>query len=65
MAEPGSLRSAVYRKNPARGATRGNQIGAFVRFAPDVFDEIRARARLAGTSFAEEVRLLVEWGLEQ
>lgn len=32
-------------------------------FDQDTFREIRERALAQGTSFAEQVRLLVEWGL--
>ncbi|KKN17941.1 hypothetical protein LCGC14_0960870 [marine sediment metagenome] len=35
-----------------------------VRFDPETFEEIRRRAIKEGTSFAEQVRILVEWGLE-
>ena len=35
-----------------------------VRFDSETFDEIRKRAIKEGTSFAEQVRILVEWGLE-
>lgn len=35
-----------------------------VRFDPETFAEILTRAEARGVSLAEEVRLLVEWGLE-
>lgn len=35
-----------------------------VAFDGDVFDQVRKRAVKEKTSFAEQVRLLVEWGLE-
>ena len=35
-----------------------------VAFDPDTFAEIRERAIRGQTSFAEQVRMLVDWGLE-
>lgn len=35
-----------------------------VSFDDETFEEIRQRAVKAGTSFAEQVRLLVEFGME-
>ena len=35
-----------------------------VRLDDETFHEVRDRAVTLGTSFAEQVRLLVEWGLE-
>ena len=35
-----------------------------VAFPAETFEEVRARAVKHNTSFAEQVRLLVEWGLE-
>jgi hypothetical protein len=35
-----------------------------VRFDEETFETIRRRAVAQGTSFSEQVRLLVEWGLE-
>jgi hypothetical protein len=35
-----------------------------VSFDPETFAEIRGRAIQQQTSFAEQIRLLVEWGLE-
>lgn len=52
---------------PARGHTQSNQPmhkRIVVSFAAEDFDEIRERALKEGTSFAEQVRLLVTWGLE-
>lgn len=54
----------------ASGPGRGVQRGAdtmkriVVSFDTDTFDELHRRARRDGTSFAEQVRQLVEWGLE-
>lgn len=35
-----------------------------VRFDRKTFDQIRARAVKQSTSFSEQCRLLIEWGLE-
>jgi hypothetical protein len=35
-----------------------------VEFDSEMFNHIRVRAEQEGTSFAEQVRLLCEWGLE-
>jgi hypothetical protein len=35
-----------------------------IRFDRDTFDEIRARAVKEQTSFSEQVRKLIVWGLE-
>lgn len=35
-----------------------------VGFDDETFEQIRARAKAEQTSFGEQVRLLVEWGLE-
>ncbi len=53
--------------NPARGVVnpdRPHMKQSVVAFDIETFDQIRARAVSEGTSFAEQVRLLVEWGLE-
>ena len=34
-----------------------------IAFDPETFAQVRARALRDGTSFAEQVRVLVEWGL--
>ena len=57
---------------PAKGTTRHgrgkarfkDKRRAVVIFDMDQFDEIRAWAVREGTSFAEAVRVLTEWGLE-
>ncbi len=54
-------------QNVARGCvnTQRRQWRQIVcAFDHDTFDAIRARAVREGTSFAEQVRLLCEWGLE-
>lgn len=52
----------------ARPRAAGHDDGALktiaVRFDPETFTEILTRAEARGVSLAEEVRLLVEWGLE-
>jgi len=52
-------------RQPAIGSvkSRGSR-RIVVQFDDETFDVIRRRAKDAGTSFAEEVRTLVEWGLE-
>ena len=49
---------------PASGMVYHKHIKVGCQFDPQTFAEIRARAVRAQTSFAEQVRLLVEWGLE-
>lgn len=48
----------------AKGTKQCNKRHIAIAFDVDVFNEIRSRAQKEGTSFAEQVRLLVEWGLE-
>lgn len=55
--------------NPALGACRPDDQQRLtpqivVRFDRETFDQIRGRAVAQHTSFAEQVRQLVEWGLE-
>ena len=57
---PGNLR-----RQAARGvATPTGEMQAVCAFDPDTFAEIRALAVLARISFRAQVRLLVEFGLE-
>jgi len=55
------------RKRPiARGCRHGGRnsvLGFVVYFDDETADEIRARAEREDTSFSEQVRLLVQWGL--
>jgi hypothetical protein len=53
-------------KPPGKGhkQPRKLKLGLVCYFDPDQFDEIRTRATKHGTSFSEQVRLLVEWGFE-
>lgn len=48
----------------ARGCRHKGRLGFICYFDDDTAEQIRARAIGYGTSFAEQVRLLVEWGLE-
>lgn len=62
---PGNTRAT---RAPAKVATGGrhgpNEMRIVVSFDDETFSEIRQRAVQRGTSFAEQVRQLVEWGLE-
>ena len=44
--------------------TPDSMISIKVLFDPETFRSIEARAKAAGTSFAEQVRTLTEWGIE-
>lgn len=48
----------------AQGVRKGEYIGVVVRFDPETFEQIRGRALREATSFGEQVRTLIEWGLE-
>lgn len=48
---------------PAVGYRNHGKIRVVVSFDDDTFSEIRAKATRDKTSFAEQVRQLVEWGL--
>lgn len=48
----------------AVGVAHGKNLQITVRFDPETFQAIRARAWHEKTSVAEQVRRLVEWGLE-
>ena len=53
-------------KNPGFGFARhdGAQQRIIIGLDPETFMQVRRRAKAAGTSFAEQVRVLVEFGLE-
>lgn len=51
-------------KKQAVGYRQGAHIKIVCAFDDEMFAEVRSRAVSAGTSVAEQVRLLVEWGLE-
>ncbi len=56
---------AVPARKVARGVRHGpNDMRIVVSFDDETFATIRQRALDDGTSFAEQVRLLCEWGLE-
>lgn len=49
----------------ARGVQRPDgRIGVVVNLDPDTFQDVRARAIREGTSWGEQARTLIEWGLE-
>lgn len=48
----------------SRGSVKGGKRGTICYFDEETFEQIRARAEKERTSFGEQVRLLVEWGLE-
>lgn len=57
------------KRQPAKGSCRSYDLYRMrpqivVRFDRATFGQIRARAVAENTSFAEQVRLLAEWGLE-
>lgn len=53
------------KSGPARGVRRSDgTIQAVVKLDPDTFEAVRQRAVREETSFAEQVRILLEWGLE-
>lgn len=52
------------KREPSRGVLHRCRLVTCCSFDPDTHAEIRARAIRERTSFAEQVRLLVEWGLE-
>lgn len=51
------------RRSDAKGFAHRNRTRIVCDFDPDAFEEVRTRAEREGTSIAEQVRLLVEWGL--
>jgi hypothetical protein len=56
---------AIAPANVAKGVRHGpNDMRIVVSFDDETFAVIRKRAIQRGTSFAEQVRQLVEWGLE-
>ena len=59
-------RRSNYERPPARGVRSPGRrdLQAVCAFDPETFEEIRNLATRAGISFREQVRLLVEWGLE-
>lgn len=55
---------AVGYRQSQKAAPHRTQQRCVVGFDPETFQVIRDRAIREKTSFAEQVRLLVEWGLE-
>lgn len=51
-------------KSVANGLRNGAMVRVVVSFDEETFDQIRSRAIAQQSSFAEQVRLLVEFGLE-
>jgi hypothetical protein len=48
----------------AVGVMHGHYLQVSTRFDTETFEALRARARHEKTSVAEQVRKLVEWGME-
>jgi hypothetical protein len=48
----------------ANGGKFGEQLRINCLFDPDTFEELKQRAYKEKTSMAEQIRLMVEWGLE-
>jgi hypothetical protein len=48
----------------AVGCMRKGMLKVVCAFDPETFEQIRNRAIKEGTSFAEQVRTLVEWGID-
>lgn len=49
----------------ARGVRKGDgTIAVVVHLPDDTFNEVRERAIAEGTSWGEQARTLIEWGLE-
>lgn len=51
-------------RNLGSGFRRCNMLRHVCQFDEETFEQIKAMARKKGTSIAEQIRLLVEWGLE-
>lgn len=48
----------------ARGVARGGRRQCVIKMDQDQFEEVRALAEAEGISMAQQLRLLIEWGLE-
>lgn len=61
------VRHNTQKKPPSAGVSRGHAYRGMMRtvvaFDPETHESIRSRAIKEGTSFAEQVRVLIEWGL--
>jgi hypothetical protein len=56
-----------YNSHPAatmNGTKKGNMRAIYCAFDEDTFNTIRKQAEKNNVSFAEQVRTVVEWGLE-
>jgi len=67
MSQPGNINH--HRRAPAVGChhprdKQKERPQIVIRFDRDTFDQVRALAVKEGTSFSEQVRRLIEWGLE-
>jgi hypothetical protein len=49
---------------PGRGVSRGDQRQFVIKIDNITAEQVIGLARLKGTSTAEQIRLLIEWGLE-
>lgn len=49
---------------PGHGVRRGDTVAAVIRTDPDTMAALRAKACRDGTSLAEAIRTIIEWGLE-
>jgi hypothetical protein len=49
---------------PAKGYVKGNSRRIVVSLDDDVFEEIGALAKAHNCSMAEEIRCLIDWGIE-
>ncbi len=58
-------RGYIYRKKiPAKGCREHGKVKVVCAFDEEMFQAVRARAIKRGGSMAEEIRTLIEWGLE-
>jgi hypothetical protein len=67
MLSPGEPKSRTLPAGGSRTQGRG-RVGrpprVCIQFSEEMLAEIQVQAKKAGTSFSEQVRILVEWGLE-
>lgn len=65
MSRPGrKLGSRVVPQHPARGMRRHGLIRVYVGIAPDQFDDLSAMAQRGGIGLSEQIRDVLEWGME-
>ncbi len=56
-----------YKSHPMptmNGTKHGTMRSIYCAFPPEMFDTIQQMAKKDGVSFAEQVRTIIEWGLE-